>query len=546
MSKMYNAGIYCRLSVDDANNSQKKNHRDGDESNSIENQRVLLAQFARLQGWLVTKIYCDDGYSGRNFNRPGVKEMIADAKSGAIDLILCKDLSRFGRDSIEVGRYTDMLFPTWGCRFIALLDEIDTSKEDNDIMHFRSLMNDYYLRDLSVKIKSVMGAKALKHGVVTGRPNFGYLRAGEKQHKLVPDEETAPIVRRMFALRADGASYNTIARTLNQEGVVTFSDYWTIKSGKVIEKPTLWQIPVIRSVLRNEVYIGTLVNNKEPVISHKNDDRRRTAESEWIRHENAHSPLIDRETWDKVQETERATAEKGKAQPKRQSRLFSSKLFCMGCGCSLAPHGMNHKGKDGVARRDGTYYACQRYSRTGRADCSPHQIGEAPLKRLILQELKGFAQAIALNETALLEAVKKRMAVDDTKQHNLLRKEVARLEGRLADLMKITTDLYEDKVAGIISETAFITLMNKNEQERIRWQTQFDEANGRLTAIDEKILSVSKWAEVIRKHIHLEDLTRPDVEELIDRIEVGESDYGSGHRVQEIRIYWQFVGHISD
>jgi DNA invertase Pin-like site-specific DNA recombinase len=543
---MYNAGIYCRLSVDDASNTQKKNHKDGDESNSIENQRVLLSQFARLQGWLVTKIYCDDGYSGRNFNRPGVKEMIADAQSGVIDLILCKDLSRFGRDSIEVGRYTDMLFPTWGCRFIALLDEIDTSKEDNDIMHFRSLMNDYYLRDLSVKIKSVMGAKARKHGVVIGRPNFGYLRAGEKQHKLVPDAETAPIVRRMFALRAGGASYNTIARTLNQEGAVTFSDYWTLKSGKAVEKRILWQIPVIRNFLRNEVYIGTLVNNKEPVISHKNDARRRTDESEWIRHENAHIPLIDRATWDKVQEMERATAEKGKSQPKRQSRLFSGKLFCMGCGGSLSPHGMNHKGKDGVARRDGTYYACQRYSRTGRADCSPHQIGEVPLKRLILQELMGYAEAITLNETALLEAVKKRMAVDDTKQHNLLRKEVAHLEGRLADLMKITTDLYEDKVAGVISEAAFIILMNKNEQERIRWQTQFDEANGRLTAIDEKILSVSKWAEVIRKHIHLEDLTRADVEELIDHIEVGESDYSSGKRVQEIRIYWRFVGCLSN
>jgi DNA invertase Pin-like site-specific DNA recombinase len=543
---MYNAGIYCRLSVDDASNTQKKNRKSGDESNSIENQRTLLSQFARLQGWLVTKIYCDDGYSGRNFNRPGVKEMIEDAKSGVIDLILCKDLSRFGRDSIEVGRYTDMLFPTWGCRFIALLDEIDTSKEDNDIMHFRSLMNDYYLRDLSCKIKSVFRGKAQRHGLITGRPPYGYLRSADNKHLLIPNPEVADIIRRIFALRADGLSYNVIARTLNTEGIKTANDYWAVRAGKEIDKPQLWSLTTVRQVLRLEVYIGTIVNNKKPVVSCKGNQRVYTPESEWIRHENAHEPLIERDVWDAVQSIEQIAIENGKKQPKKQASLFKSKLFCMGCGATLSPHSTSHYDQAGNNQRNGTQYHCHKYTSSGRVFCSNHTIGEAPLKRLILRELGSYADAIHLNETTLLEAVKKRMAVDDTKQHNLLRKEVKRLEGRLADLMKITADLYEDKVAGVISEAAFITLMNKNERERQRWQTQFDEANGRLTAIDEKILSVSKWAEIIRRHVHLEDLTRADVEELIDRIEVGESDYSSGHRVQEIHIYWRFVGRIAD
>jgi DNA invertase Pin-like site-specific DNA recombinase len=546
MSKLYNVGIYCRLSIDDANNTAKHNIIDGDESCSIENQRTMLSQFARMQGWLVTKTYCDDGYSGGDFNRPAVREMVADAQNGVIDLILCKDLSRFGRDYIEVGRYTDVLFPTWDVRFIALLDEIDTAKDDNDMMHFRSLMNDYHLKDLSCKIKAVFRSKIQKHGLITGRPPYGYLKSENNKHLLVPDPDAAPVIRHIFALRASGLSYNAIARTLNTEGVMVAKDYWAKRAGKEITTPTLWNVQVIRTTLRLEAYIGTLANNKKPVVSYKGDKRIYTDKADWIIHENAHEPLIDRETWDKVQAMEQAAIENGKKQSKRKPSLFGSKLFCLDCGGTLSAQTMGHPDKSGVWKRDGTSYICHKRVMTGKVFCSNHTIGENPLKKLILRELKGYAEAIVLDETAMLETLRKCMAVDNTKQHNLLRKEVKRLEGRLADLMKITSDLYEDKVSGVISESTFIKLMEKNEKERSRYQAQYDEQNGRLTAINEKILSVSRWAEVIRKHIHLEDLTRADVEELIDHIEVGESDYSSGHRVQEIRIYWRFVGCLTD
>ena len=545
MSKVYNVGIYCRLSIDDAGNSQKYNYIDGDESSSIENQRQMLSQFAKLQGWIVTKTYCDDGYSGGNMDRPGVKEMIEDAKTGVINLILCKDLSRFGRDYIEVGQYTDVLFPLWRCRFIALLDEIDTAKDDNDMMHFRSLMNDYYLKDLSNKIKTVFRAKINKHGLITGRPPYGYRRSADNKHLLIPDEQAAKVIQYIFSLRSSGMSYAKIAGTLNQEGFLTANDYWTKVEGKEIEKPALWSVQVVRDSLRNEAYSGTIINNKMPTISHKSTDRKITAPDEWIRHENAHAPIIDRDTWDKVQVMEQATIERGKKQSKHKPSLFGGKLICMDCGSSLTAQSMGHT-KNGVWKRDGTSYICHRRVMTGKVVCSNHTIGEAPLKKLILRELQEHAQAITLNEAALLETLKKRMAVDDTQQHRLLQKEVAKLNQRLAELTKITVDLYEDKVSGVISETTFISLMNKNEQERQRWQTQFDEANGSLTAIDKKILSVEKWAEVIRKHMSLTDLCRADVEELIDHIVVGESDYSSGHRVQEIRIFWRFVGCLAD
>ena len=277
MSKLYNVGIYCRLSVDDASNTQKHNYIDGDESGSIENQRQMLSQFVLLQGWIETKVYCDDGYSGGHFHRPGFQQMIEDAKKGVIDLILCKDLSRLGRDYIEVGRYTDVLFPTWKCRFIALLDEIDTANDDNDMLHFRSLMNDYHLKDLSNKIKTVFSAKAMKSGYLTGRPPYGYVREESKSHLLIPDLQAAEVIRRIFAMRADGASYSTIARTLNTDGVMTANDYWAVRNGKTIKKPSLWYIQVVKNILRCEMYNGTLINNKKPSLSYKAGEKRLSA-----------------------------------------------------------------------------------------------------------------------------------------------------------------------------------------------------------------------------------------------------------------------------
>lgn len=547
MSKLYNVGIYCRLSMEDAKNAHKHNYIDGDDSSSIENQRQMLSQFVLLQGWLETKVYCDDGYGGGTFNRPGFQQMIGDAQKGVIDLILCKDLSRLGRDYIEVGRYTDILFPSWGCRFIALLDEIDTANDDNDMLHFRSLMNDYHLKDLSNKIKIVFNAKAMKSGYLNGRPPYGYMRKEKKAHILVPEPEAAEVIRRIFAMRKDGASYNTIARTLNEDGVITANDYWAVKSGKPLGKKSLWYVQVVKNILRCEMYNGTLINNKKPSLSYKaGDKRRKTDESEWIRNENAHEPLIDSDTWEKVQELERATIEKGKKQAKRKPALFGSKLFCLDCGTSLSSQTVGHK-KNGVWTREGTQYQCHRHLMSGRAVCSKHTIGENPLKAIILTELRLHKQSIVLDETLIMEKLKKQMAVDNSANQLFLQKEVRRLRALLDETDRLGAVLYEDKVAGKISPETFTKLLDKNEQERKKRQSQFDETNLRLTTIQDKILNISKWVEVIKKHTELSDITRPDVEELIDRIEVGESSYCTRRkRVQEIRIYWRFVGLIAD
>jgi DNA invertase Pin-like site-specific DNA recombinase len=547
MPRLHNAGIYTRLSINDADNTQKKGRAVlEDESGSIENQKLLLTQFAMLNGWLVTKIYVDDGYGGGNFQRPGFQEMLADAKKGVIDLILVKDLSRLGRDYIEVGRYTNVVFPAMGCRFISLLDEIDTSKEDNDMMHFRSLMNDYQLKDLSNKIKAVFSAKSQRGAFMTGRPPYGYVRSEGNKHRLLPEPFAAGIIQRIFALRAEGAGYTKIAGILNSEGIYAPSDYWHIHAGKLITSPRAWLTKTVKDILRCEAYIGNIVIHTEGTLSYKDRRTVKRPQSEWIRHESVHEPIIDRAAWDRVREIDHAAVEGHLGRKAPEDTLFCRKLICAGCGGPMVAHPMSRRGKDGVRRRTGTSYHCYRHSMSGYTACSWHSISENALKILILKELQVYATALTLDEAAILNQLKKKMSAGGADDQALLSGEVRRLQKRLADLERIAADLYEDKVARKLSETAFASLIKKNEQERQARQGQLDETQARLSAVEEALLNINQWAEVIRRHVALTNLRRADVEELIEHVEIGESDYTNRHRCQDVKIFWRFVGAVDE
>lgn len=254
MSTLYKVGIYCRLSVDDASNSAKaKNYIPADESTSIENQKELLSKFVMLNGWVETKTYVDDGYSGGNFQRPGFLELLEDARNGIINLILVKDLSRLGRDYVEVGRYTDFVFPSLGCRFVSVLDCLDSEGDNTDMLHFRSLMNDYHLRDLSSKIKSVLHSKKQAGQYVGARPPYGYQKCCEDRHRLVIEDTAAVIVRRIFEMRLAGAAYGKIAATLNLENIPSPRIHWYQLTGKSTDGISqLWTDSMVKIILHNE------------------------------------------------------------------------------------------------------------------------------------------------------------------------------------------------------------------------------------------------------------------------------------------------------
>lgn len=545
MQKRYKVGIYCRLSVDDASNSAKaKGYIPADESASIENQYELLSKFVMFNGWTEVKSYRDDGYSGGNFQRPGFLEMLEDARHGLINLILVKDLSRLGRDFVEVGRYTDVIFPSLGCRFVSVLDCLDTEGDNTDMLHFRSLMNDYHLKDLSGKIKSVLHAKMRNGQYIAAYAPYGYRKSAEDRHRLVIDEEAAAVVRRMFELRRTGMAYGKIAGILNGEGILSPRWYWAVKCGSGSCKyAKLWMYATVRNVLTNEVYTGTLVQNQTGSRSYKDSTMICKPESEWIRHEEAHEAIISPEIWAAVQEVnrEKALISANNAPPK--PFLFTGKLICADCKAPLQGNRETRRRKNGTSKKYVSYF-CSRYTASGYGACSRHTIYEMTLAELVMGEIRSHAEKLELDEAAVLDRLQRQRSAASAERMEGIRQEITKLRRRIFELEQSTSKLYEDKVCGVITPAAFSVLMQKSEQERLQKTERLDALLSETQQQEQEAAAMQRWSALIRKQLHIRELDRDTVDELIDRIEVGESAIVDGKRVRDIRIFYRFVGNV--
>ena len=545
MQKRYKVGIYCRLSVDDASNSAKaKGYIPADESASIENQYELLSKFVMLNGWTEVKSYRDDGYSGGNFQRPGFLEMLEDARHGLINLILVKDLSRLGRDFVEVGRYTDVIFPSLGCRFVSVLDCLDTEGDNTDMLHFRSLMNDYHLKDLSGKIKSVLHAKMRNGQYIAAYAPYGYRKSAEDRHRLVIDEEAAAVVRRMFELRRGGMAYGKIAGILNGEGILSPRWYWAVKCGSGSCKyAKLWMYATVRNVLTNEVYTGTLVQNQTGSRSYKDDTMIYKPESEWIRHEALHEAIISPEVWNEVQaiNRERTRLSADNAPPK--PFLFTGKLICADCKAPLQGNRETQRRKNGTSKKYVSYF-CSRYTASGYGACSRHTIYEMTLTELVMGEIRSHAEKLELDEAAVLDRLQRQRSAASAERMEGIRQEITKLRRRIFELEQSTSKLYEDKVCGVITPAAFSVLMQKSEQERLQKTERLDALLSETQQQEQEAAAMQRWSALIRKHLHIRELDRDTVDELIDRIEVGENAIVDGKRVRDIRIFYRFIGNV--
>lgn len=543
--KLYKVGIYCRLSVDDASNSAKvKNYIPADESVSIENQYELLSKFVMLNGWTEVKSYRDDGYSGGNFQRPGFLEMLEDARHGLINLILVKDLSRLGRDFVEVGRYTDVVFPSLGCRFVSVLDCLDTEGDNTDMLHFRSLMNDYHLKDLSNKVKSVLHAKMRSGQYIAAYAPYGYRKSEEDRHRLVIDEEAAAVVRRMFELRRAGMAYGKIAAVLNSEGILSPRWYWAKLYGNGSCKyANLWMYATVKNILTNEVYTGNLIQNQTGSRSYKDDTMIYKPESEWIRHEALHEAIISPEVWNEVQaiNRERTLLSADNAPPK--PFLFTGKLICADCKAPLQGNRETQRRKNGTSKKYVSYF-CSRYTASGYGACSRHTIYEMTLTELVLSEIRAHAEALELDEAAMLDRLQAQRIAADAERLESVRQEIGKLRRRVYELEQMTAKLYEDKVCGSISAASFAVLLEKTEQERRQRTDRLDTLLAEVREYEQSAADIQSWAAVVRKHLHIRELDRETVDELIDRIEVGEKTVVDGKNVRDIKIYYRFVGNI--
>ena len=545
MTRRYNVGIYCRLSVDDASNSAKpKNYIPGDESMSIENQYKLLSKFVMLNGWIEVRTYKDDGYSGGNFQRPGFQRMLDDARAGIINLILVKDLSRLGRDFVEVGRYTDVIFPSLGCRFVSVLDCLDTEGDSTDMLHFRSLMNDYYLKDLSNKVKSVLRAKMRSGQYLAAYAPYGYRKSDEDKHKLVIDEDAAAVVRRIYEQRQAGMAYGKIAAALNSEGVLSPRWYWAVHYGSgECRVSKLWTATTVKNILNDPVYTGRLVQNSTGTRSYKDKTYVTKPESEWIIHEDAHEAIIPAGMWDRVQELNRIAKERCVNTAPSTPALFSGKLVCAGCGSPMVANHETQRRKNGSVKQY-TSYCCSRHINSGRSSCSWHRVYEIGLKELVLTEIKAHAQSVEIDEAAVLDKLTKQLPKSDAGRLDLVRQEVTRLRRRIHELETMTARLYEDKVAGSLSEATFKVLIAKCEEERSRKVKRLEVLTSELDGAQQACDDAQKWADAIRMCLTVQELDRDIIDALIDHIEVGERAVIDGKRHQDIRIYYRFVGAV--
>ena len=445
---------------------------------------------------------------------------------------------------MEVGRYTDVIFPSLGCRFVSVLDCLDTEGDNTDMLHFRSLMNDYHLKDLSNKVKSVLHAKMRSGQYIAAYAPYGYRKSEEDRHRLVIDEEAAAVVRRMFELRRGGMAYGKIAAVLNSEGILSPRWYWAKLYGNGSCKyANLWMYATVKNILTNEVYTGNLIQNQTGSRSYKDDTMIYKPESEWIRHEALHEAIISPEVWNEVQaiNRERTLLSADNAPPK--PFLFTGKLICTDCKAPLQGNRETQRRKNGTSKKYVSYF-CSRYTASGYGTCSRHTIYEMTLTELVLSEIRAHAEALELDEAAMLDRLQAQRTAADAERLESVQQEIGKLRRRVYELEQMTAKLYEDKVCGSISAASFAVLLEKTEQERRQRTDRLDTLLAEVREYEQSAADIQSWAAVVRKHLHIRELDRETVDELIDRIEVGEKTVIDGKNVRDIKIYYRFVGNI--
>ena len=517
--KHYIAGLYYRLSQED--------ERQG-ESLSIENQRTMLRKYAEERGFEIYGEYIDDGVSGTTFDRPEVQKLLDDAKTGVINTIIVKDLSRFGRNYIEVGQYVDYVFPAFGIRFIAIHDNIDTENRDSGAMEMMPIMNifnEWHAANTSKKIRAVKKAHA-KEGIYTAKKAaYGYKIGTDKKRTPVIDEETAPIVRRIFEMYASGMSPLKISETLNLEGVMSPAVYAYTNLG---QKPRpngmgLWLASTVREMLNNIIYIGHMAQLRWTSLSYKTHKRFRNDESEWAIVYNTHEPIISQELWNRCQERKRSVA-KGRRTKVGYTHPLSGFLFCADCGNKL-------KLSTIISRSTGKRlyrFDCGHHVRYGKAYCFSHFIAASILEEIVLDDIREMAKSIVLDEKAIREEFIRHNAELADKAIKSAKKELQAKRKRIEELSRLMQVAYEDRVKGKMPEDICIGFIQKYSEEQKRLEAEIVDTEKKLTETEDTIQSADEFIRNIKKYLEAPELTQEMCYELIDRIIVGGSPTVTG------------------
>ncbi len=511
------------------------------ESNSISNQKRILETYAKQNGFSNLRWYTDDGYSGANFQRPGFQAMLADIEAGKVGTVIVKDMSRLGRNYLQVGMYTEMIFPQKGVRFIAINDGVDSAQGENDFAPLRNIFNEWLVRDTSKKIKAVKSSKGMSGKPITSKPVYGYLM--DEDENFIIDEEAAPVVRQIYSLCLAGNGPTKIARMLTEQQIPTPGTLEYRRTGSTRRYhpgyECKWATNTVVHLLENREYTGCLVNFKTEKPSYKLKHSIENPPEKQAVFENHHEPIIDRETWERVQELR-----KQRKRPNRYDEvgLFSGILFCADCGSVM------YQQRYQTDKRKQDCYICGSYKKR-TADCTAHFIRTDLLTAGVLSNLRKVTSYAAKHEARFMKLLIEQNEDGDRRRNAAKKKELEAAEKRIAELSAIFKRLYEDSVTGRISDERFTELSADYEAEQKELKERAARLREELSKAQEATANAEKFMNVVRRHTTIEELTPTLLREFVEKIVVHESVALDGKRRgklrrQEIEIYYSFVGKV--
>ena len=532
--------LYGRLSQEDMQKTNRK-----DDSNSIQNQRLLLEKYAADHGFENTRFIYDDGYSGTNFNRPGWQEFLKLMDAGKVETLIVKDMSRLGREYLQVGQYTELIFPSNGIRFIAVNDGVDSLYEStNDFTPFRNIMNEFYAKDCSKKGRSVVRLKAETGARIASRPCYGYMKdpADPKRH-IIPDPDSAWVVKHIFQLCVEGKGPTQIAKQLTREKIFSpvsfyYEKYGVELTGESPAEPYKWSAQTVARILEDETYLGHTVNLKTTTLSYKNKKTIQRPESERLRFENTHEPLIDRQTWEIVQSIRQHKRRRANF---AEQNMFSGLVYCMDCGGTMVLHRAHTM--DAVKNN----FMCSTYKKKGKDVCSAHYIRELDLYAIVLDDLRRVTHFARQNQRRFAEYIGMKMGKEAAKEISLLQKKLDAMTRRRGELSALFKRLYEDSVLGRIPDEQYRLLSQDYMAEQKAIDEELPQLTEALQNLKDSSTNIDRFLENARKYTEIPELTAEILHTFIERIEVGEREERYSRTApQEIRIVYRDIGLIDE
>ena len=538
VKKIKYTALYERLSRDDEMQG---------ESNSIVNQKRYLEEYAQAQGFKNIRHFTDDGYSGTNFKRPGFQKMIAAIEAGEIDVVCVKDLSRFGRDYLKVGFYTEIMFPEKGVRFIAINNSVDSANPtENDFTPFLNIMNEWYAKDTSNKIRAIFRSRMQDGKRCSGAIPYGYKRDPEDKNHLLIDEEAAKVVRRIYQMVIDGMGSQAIANQLTADNVLIPSAYLEQSEhgesrNHSYHDPCRWNCTAVSYILDKQEYMGHTVLGKTICENFKTKKRRKARPDELIIFENTHEPIIDAETWHLVQKLRRRT--RRKLANGSYSHRLSGLVYCADCGKRLSYSSPQSQHRpDGKTYDADSSFRCPTY-KSMYGECTMHYIKSSTLDKLVDEAVRKIARYILRNEQAFLEQVRVLTSADQKQTQSEDKKELVNIKKRIAELVNYIKRLYEGNASGKIPDRQFEKLMAQYDSEQQELEERVKEIEASIHEIQQESENGQQFVRLVQKYRDLTEIDQTALNEFIDKVVVHEATGGrTADRSQQIDIYFNFIG----